>query len=136
MHVAYLLDPFRRRMVRRMGSAGYVIDKERLIRRDLLQLLHVLDGLVGHGGCEIPARVALEGKDRGRVAIEVRLPLARVAADEAIEIVEAHSNRPLIERPGLGRLIGWRVMVLAEPRGPVTVLLQDRANGPVGLQND
>ena len=136
VHGADLLDPFRRRIVRRMGAAGHVIDKERLVRRDLLELLHVVDGLVGHGGREIPAGIALEGKDRGRVAIEVRLPLARVAADEAVEIVEAHSNRPLVERPSLGRLIGRRVVVFAEPRGPVTVLLQDRADGAVGFQND
>ena len=122
--------------MRRVGAARDVIDKERLVGRDLLELLHVLDGLVGHGRREIPAGIALEGIDRGRVAIEVRLPLAGVAADEAVEILEAHSDRPLVERPGLGRLIGGRVVVLAEPRGRVSVLLQNGADGAVRFQND
>ena len=61
--------------------------------------------------------------------IQVRLPLAGVAADKAVEIFEAHAVRPLIERPGLARLVRRRVVVLAEPRGGVAVRLQDRADG-------
>ncbi len=34
-------------MMRRMGGARHIVDEERLVRRDLLELLHVLDGLVG-----------------------------------------------------------------------------------------
>ena len=119
-----------------MGAAGDVIDKERFVGRDLLDLLHVLDRLVGHGRGQVPAGIALEGIDGGRIAEQVRLPLAGVAADEAVEILEAHANRPLVERPGLGRLIGGRVVVLAEPRGRVAVLLQNGANGAVRFQND
>jgi hypothetical protein len=48
--------------------------------------------------------VALEGIDRRGVAEQVRLPLAGVAADEAVEVLEAHARRPLVERPGLARL--------------------------------
>jgi hypothetical protein len=50
--------------------------------------------------------------------------LAGVAADKAVEIIESHADRPPVERPGLGRLIGRRVVVLAEPRGRVSVRLQ------------
>ena len=136
VHVADLLDPLRRRMMRRVRAARDVIDEERLVRRDGLELLHVLDGLVGHGRGQVPAGIALEGVDRRRIAEQVRLPLAGVAADEAIEVLEAHAVRPLIERPGLGRLIEGRVVVLAEPRGRVPVLLQDRADGAVLLPDD
>ena len=136
MHVADLLDPFRRRMMRRVGAARHVIDEERLVGRDLLELLHVLDRLVGHGRGQVPAGIALEGIDGRRVAEQVRLPLAGVAADEAVEILEAHPDRPLIERPGLARLVEGRVVVLAEPRGRVAVLLQDRADGAVLLPDD
>ena len=116
-------------MMRRVGAAGHVIDKERLVGRDLLELLHVLDGLIGHGRLQVPAGIALEGVDGRRVAEQVRLPLAGVAADEPVEIVEAHTVGPLIERPGLARLIRGRVVVLTEPRGRVPVLLQDGADG-------
>ena len=64
--------------------------------------------------------------DGRRVAEQVRLPLAGVAADEPVEILEAHADRPLVERPGLARLVERRVVVLAEPRGRVPVLLEDR----------
>src|ERR1700757_4397766 len=57
------------------------------------------------------------------------MPLAGVAADKAIEIIKAHAVRPLIERPGLARLIRWRVVVLAEPRRGVSVFLEDRSDG-------
>ena len=105
VHVADLLDPLRRRMMRRVGAARHVIDKERFVGRDLLELLHVLDRLVGHGRGQVPAGIALERIDGRRIAEQVRLPLAGVAADKAVEILEAHAVRPLIERPGLARLV-------------------------------
>ena len=136
MHVADLLDPLRRRMVRRVRAARHVVDEERLVGRDLLELLHVLDRLVGHGRGQVPARLALEGVDGRRIAEQVRLPLAGVAADEAIEVLEAHAVRPLVEGPGLGRLIEGRVVILAEPRGRVAVVPQDGADGAVLLPDD
>ena len=136
MHVADLLDPLRRRMMRRVRAARHVVDEERLVGRDLLQLLHVMDRLVGHGRRQVPARIALEGEDRRRVAEQVGLPLAGVAADEAVEVLEAHADRPLVERPGRGRLVERRVVILAEPRGRVPVLLQDGADRAVLLADD
>ena len=136
VHVADLLDPLRRRMMRGVRAARYVIDKERLVGRDLLDLLHVLDRLVGHGRGQVPAWFALEGIDGRRIAVQVRLPLAGVAADEAVEVLEAHAVRPLVEGPGLGRLIEGRVVILAEPRGRVPVVLQDGADGAVLLPDD
>ncbi len=136
MHVADLLDPLRRGMMWRVRATRYVIDKERLVGRDFLELLHVLDRLVCHRCGQIPARMALEGIDGCRIAVQVRLPLAGVAADKAIEVLEAHAVRPLIEGPGLGRLIEGSVVILAEPRGRVTVLLQDFADGAVLLPDN
>ncbi len=104
MHVADLLDPLRRRMMRRVRGARHVIDEPGLAGSDLLELLDVVDRIVGHRRLQVPVRIALEGVDGGRVAIQVRLPLAGVAADKAVEIIEAHAVRPLIERPGLARL--------------------------------
>src|SRR5262249_7465584 len=59
---------------------------------------------------------------------EVRLPLVGVAADEAIEVVEAHAGRPLVERPGRARLELRGVVVLAEPGRAVAIVLQDSAD--------
>ena len=122
--------------MRRVGAARHVIDKERFVGRDLLELLHVLDRVVGHRRGQIPAGIPLEGIDGRRVAEQVRLPLAGVAADEAVEIIEAHPDGPLIERPGLARLVKGRVVVLAEPRGRVPVLLQDGADRAGILPDD
>ncbi len=122
--------------MRGMRAAGHVVDEERLLGRDRLDLLHVLDRLVGHGRGQVPARLALEGVDGRRIAVQVRLPLAGVAADEAIEVLEAHAVRPLVEGSGLGRLIEGRVVILAEPRGRVPVVLQDGADGAVLLPDD
>jgi len=56
-HVADLLDPLGRRMVRRMSGARYVIDEPRLAGCDLLELLDVLDGFVRHRRLEVPAGI-------------------------------------------------------------------------------
>ena len=64
------------------------------------------------------------------------MPLAGVAADEAVEIIEAHPGRPLIKRPGLARLVKRRVVVLAEPRSRVPVLFKDPADRAGILPDD
>src|SRR5207247_4492252 len=53
---------------------------------------------------------------------------ARVAAEDAVDVLEAHTDRPLVERPGLGVEPARDVVVLAEPGGAVAVVPQDRAD--------
>src|ERR1700746_2788966 len=115
-------------MMGRVSTARDVIHEERLSGRDLLALLHVLESVVSHRSGEIPTGMPLEGVDCCRIAEQVRLPLAPVAADEAGEIFEAHPRRPLIEWAGLARLVKGRVVVLAKPRRRVTVFLEDLAD--------
>ena len=136
VHRADLVDPLRRGVMRRMGRPRDVIDEEGLFGREFLQLLHVLDRLVGHRSLQIPAGIVLERIDGRRVAVQVRLPLTRVAADKAVEILEAHAVRPLIERPGLARLERRRVVVLAEPRCRVAVRPQGGADGALVDRDD
>ena len=76
------------------------------------------------------------GIDLRRVAEEVRLPLVGVAADEAVEVLEAHAGRPLVEGPDLARGEGRRVVVLAEPRRRVAVVEQHAADGGLVLADD
>jgi hypothetical protein len=119
-----------------MCAAGHVIDKERFVGRNLAELLHVLNRVIGHRRGQIPARIPGKRVDGRRVAEQVRLPLAGVATDEAVEILEAHPNRPLIERPGLARQIKRRIVVLTEPRRRVPVLLEDCADRTAILPDD
>ncbi len=51
-------------------------------------------------------------------------------------MLEPHAGRPLAERPGLARLEGRRVMVLAEPRGAIAVIEQDAPDGGDSLADD
>src|SRR5206468_12955003 len=89
-----------------------------------------------HRGDEVPFGIADVRIDRGRVPKEVRLPLIRVAADEPEEVLEAHPARPLVERSGLARLEGWRVVVLPEPGRRVAVVPEDRADRRLLLRDD
>ncbi len=98
--------------------------------------VQVVDGVVGHAGNQVPARLALEGIDLRGVAEQVRLPLVGVAADEPVEILKAHADGPLIERPDLAGRKSRRVVVLAEPRGGVAVVQQDAADGGLVLGDD
>src|SRR5262249_58634522 len=115
VHIADLLDPLRRRVVWRMHATRNVVDEERLVRVYRGDAIHVFDRIVGHCGNQVPAWLANVRIDRRGVAEQVRLPLVRVAADKAVEVVETHADRPLVERSGLARLEFWRVVVLAEP---------------------
>src|SRR5262245_37433070 len=64
-----------------------------------------------------------------RIAEQIAgLPLARVTADEAVEVIEAHADRPIIKGARGVRLPGRHIVVLAEPRGGVTVRLQSRGD--------
>ena len=136
VHRVDLVHPFLGRVVRRVRGAGRVLDEDGLGRFRLVDPRHVVDGVVGHAGDEVPARLALERIDLRRVAEQVRLPLVGVAADEAVEILEAHAGRPLVERPDLAGGEGRRVVVLAEPRRRVAVVEQDAADGGLVLVDD
>ena len=128
LQLAGLLDPLRRGVVGRVRPARRVVDEEGLVGRERVHLVHVADGLVGHGGGQVERGVALERVDVGGVAGQVGgLPLVRVAAHEAVEVLEAHPGGPLVEGADGRGLEGRRVVVLAEPGGPVAVVLQDLA---------
>ena len=119
-----------------MGGARRVFDEERLRRHRLVEAIEIVDRVVGHAGDQVPARLALEGVDLGGVAEEVRLPLVGVAADEPVEILEAHAGRPLVERPDRARREGRGVVVLAEPGGRVAVVEEDPADRRLVLGDD
>ena len=87
------------------------------------------DRVVRHVRGQIVAGVSDPGENLGGVPEQIWRPLVGLAAHEAVEVVEAHADRPLVERSRHAVLIARRVVVLAEPGCGVAVLLQDRADG-------
>jgi len=125
VHRLYFIHPLLHWVMRGVRGTGGVFNEDRFVRQRLVHARHVVDGVVGHRRDEIPGtrRLALEWINLCRVAEQVRLPLIGVAADEAIEIVETHSSRPLIEWPRLARLEIRGVVVLAKPGCPIAIVL-------------
>src|SRR5215469_13470778 len=61
------------------------------------------------------------GINRGGVAEQVWLPLAGIAANEAIEVFKVHTARPLVKRADLARCPVGRVVIFAKPRRAIAV---------------
>ena len=124
-----LIRPFGGDMVRGVAAPGGEVDEERLagvLRPDPVQ---PLDGLIGHRIRQV-VRVllvieAFRGADDLLVLGQARIPLPRISAQEAVEVVKAPPVRPPPERPGRALLAIGRQMPLAERRGAVPVLRQD-----------
>ena len=121
-----LVRPFLRDVVRRVGRARREVDEERLVGDERLLLADPADRLVGHVLHEV---IALFGRllhfDRRGALVERGIPLMRLAADEAVEVLEAAAaRRPGVERAGRARLPHRHFMALAELRRGVAVQLQ------------
>ena len=93
------VGPLLRGVVRGVRGARAVVEEERLVGRDRLRVLDELDRLVGEVDRQV---VALLGRrrrlDRMVVVDEVRIPLVRLAAEEAVVALEAAPERPLALR--------------------------------------
>ncbi len=128
------VGPFLRHVVRGMGGAGREVGEERLVGCQRLLLRDPCHGLVGHVLHEV---VALFGRllrfDRRGPFVNRRVPLVRLAAEEAIEILEAAAARwPGVERSDRAGFPHRHFVALAELRGRVAVELQrpcQRRNG-------
>ena len=121
-----LVRPFLRDVVRRVRRTRREVHEERLVGHQRLLLAHPLDRLVGHVAHEVVAllRGAI-GLDRGRALVQRRVVLVRLAADEAVEVLEAAAGRPVVERPQRARLPHRHLVALAELGGRVAVELED-----------
>jgi hypothetical protein len=80
-------------------GAGRVLDEDRL-GVDLVHARHVVDRVVGHRRDQVPARLA--ENDRSAWCCGTgSAATGYAAADEAVEVLEAHAGRPLVEGTGL-----------------------------------
>ena len=121
-----LVGPFPGHMVRGMGRAGGEVAEERLVRRKGLLLLDPADGLVRHVLHQVVALLGrLRRRDRGGTLDQRGIPLVRLAADEAVEVLEAATTRrPLVEGADRARLPHRHLVAFAELRGVVAIELE------------
>ena len=117
--------PFLRHVVRRVRGAEAQMQVERLGRVDLLDVGDELHRLVDQVLAEV---VALLGRARRLhlvvVVHQVRIPLAGVTAQEAVETLEAAPQRPPVERACARLLVARRQVVLPDHERAVAVLEQ------------
>ena len=119
------VGPLLGHVVRRVGRAEAQVQVEGLVGVDLPEVGDELDRLVDQVLGQV---VALLGRprrlDRVVVVDEVRVPLARVAAEEAVEALEAAPERPAVVRAGRRLLVARRQVPLADHVRAVAVLDQ------------
>ena len=121
-----LVRPLDRHVVRRVRGARREVGEERLVRHQRLLLADPVDRAVGHVLREVVA--LLRGAvrlDRDRAVVQRRRVLVGLAADEAVEVLEAAAAAgPGVERPQRARLPDRHLVALAELRGRVAVQLE------------
>ena len=130
-----LLDPLLRHVMRRVRGARREVDEERLVRQQRLLLARPGDALVGQVFGQVVALGRRLGRlDRRRALIEGRVPLVVLAADEAVEVLEAAAaGRPRVERPRRAGLPDRHLVALAELRGRVAVELERQRERRLGV---
>ena len=78
-----------------------------------------------------------ERRQHWRCVLKQRgMPLVRIAAEEAIEILEAQTSGPLIKGPSRTLHPLWNEVVLAEPRCVVAVVHENIADRACALGHD
>ena len=124
-------DPLLGHVVRGVRRAGGEVHVEGLVRRQGLLGADPVDRLVGHVHGEVIVG-ALLVLDAHRAVEDGRSPLVGLAADEAVELVEAGARGPAVVRAGHRDLPRRGFVVLAEGGGAVAVLPQDLGQGRDG----
>jgi hypothetical protein len=81
-------DPVLWRMVRGVCGASGIVRQPRFARRNRVQHADARDGVIGHIFIEVVSRIIVWRFNRLNIFIQGRRPLTRVAADEAVEILE------------------------------------------------
>ena len=121
-------------MMRRMGRTRREVDERRLLRRQGFLVLDPGHRLVGHVGHEVVVRVVGQF-DHGRAVVQERRPLVRLAADEAVELVEALVGRPAVEGTGDAGFPCGRLVPLAERRRGIAIEPQGFGQRRSGVRN-
>ncbi len=129
------VGPLRSDVVRRVRGPRREVGEERLVRQQRLLLADPRDRLVGHVGHEVVALFGrLLGLDRDRALVDRRVVLMGLAADEAVEVLEAAPGGPVVERAHRARLPDRHLVALAELRRRVAVQLQGLRERRAGVR--
>jgi hypothetical protein len=88
-----------------------------------------VDGPIRQIVDEDVVRIAEWRQHRCRVLEQRRMKLVRIAAEEAVEVLEAQTSGPLIKWPSWTLHPLWNEVVLAKPRCVVTVVYENVADG-------
>ncbi len=118
-----LAGPFLADLVRTVRRAGRPVHEERLVRGERPMLAQPVDAALRHVLGQVVLLV-MGRFDGRRVLDQPRFPLRRFAREEAVEVVEAVPGRPAVERTHRRRLVGRRVVPLAEGGRLVAVMPQ------------
>jgi hypothetical protein len=115
--------PLGRHVVRRMRGARGEVNEERLVRHQRLLLANPADRLIGHVRGEVVALLGgLLRFHRRRALVDRRVVLIGLAADEAVEVLEAAAaGRPGVEGSDRAGLPDRHLVALAELRRRVAV---------------
>ena len=121
-----LVCPLLRHVVRGVGRAGREVDEEGLVGHERLLLADPRDRFVGHVLHEVVTLVRrLLRLDRDGALVDGGVVLVRLAADEAVEVLEpAAARRPRIERAHRAGLPDRHLVALAELRRRIAVQLE------------
>ena len=113
----------RRDVMRRVGGPRRVVHEERLVRHQRLLLADPGHGPIGHVLAEVVALLGrLRRLDGGRAVVDRRVVLVGLAADEAVEVLEAAARAgPGVERAQRAGLPDRDLVALAELGGRVAV---------------
>ena len=121
-----LVDVLLRAVVRRMVGAGAEPHVPGPRRVGGVMVAEHAERLVGQIlGEVIPLFRAVGLVDELVVVDEVRIPLVGLAAEEAVEAIEALLQRPLLARCARGDVLLRHVVILAEPERAPAVVLED-----------
>ena len=130
-----LVRPLRRDVVRPVAAAGRPVHEEGLVGREGAVALEPGERLLRHVLGQVVLLVV--GRlDDVRVLHEAGLPLGGLAGEEPVEVVEAVAGGPVGEGAHRGRLVGRRVVPLAERGGLVAVVAEDLGDGGGRLRHD
>ena len=117
-----LVGPLRWDLVGGVGRPWCVVHEEGLVGHERALLADPGDGLVGHVLGEVVALLGCGRRlERRGPLVDGGVVLVGLAADEAVEVLEATARRPLGERPHRARLPDRDLVALAELRGGVPV---------------
>ena len=121
-----LVGPLLHDVMWAVQAARGPVHVKRLVRLERPVVTQPADGVIRQILAEVVSLVGrFRGSDDRRVPYQMGLVLRCLTRQEAVEVLEAETRRPVLERACRSRLVGGGVMPLAPRAGAVAVVLQN-----------